>query len=243
MSRWLLMAAAACSRTPSADVAPPETLRPSAAPVLSVSVQSGLRTPDPACTCASPESSPAPSKYETECNANAACEEIHYAEYLRRTPRRDALGVLLSTHYVESKIYDATISFPARDGDSTFRVSVGDIVPTPRGRARVVQVHRSFVRDWDDGYVTLHLLEPSRDERAKVFVSSGAPSHVHGVAVTMVQAARGSATIVFADGPTRLDVKKGDAVTMSVGRVRVTDVIDGVKDAALGWVEFDSAAE
>lgn len=216
--------------------------RPSVSPVLSVSAQSGLRAPDPACTCASPESFPAPSKYEAECTAGAACEDIHYAAYLARKPQPNALGVLLATHYVQSRIYDATISFRGRNADSTFRVSIGDVVPTPRGRARVVQVHRSFVQDWDDGYVTLHLLEPSRDERGKIFVSSGAPSHVRGIALTMVQAVNGVARVVVVDGTTRtLDVKKGDRISTSRGALHVADVVDGIQDGPIGWVELDSA--
>ena len=103
--------------------------RPTVSPVLVVSVQSGLRAPDPACTCASVESFPAPSKYEAECTGGAVCEEIHYSHYLARKRTPGALGVLLATHYVQSRVYDATISFSARGGHSTFRVSVGDIVP------------------------------------------------------------------------------------------------------------------
>jgi hypothetical protein len=231
----------ACSREqPVISTTGTGTLRPSVSPVLTVSAQTGLQAPDPACTCASPESSPAPSKYEGECTGRAVCEDVHYAEYVARERQPHAIGVLLATHYVESKVYDATISFPARDGDSTFRVRIGDVVPTPRGRARVVQVHRSFVENWDDGYVRLHLLEPSRDLRGKIFVSSGAPSHVHGVAMTMVHAAGGVGTIVIVDGTTRtIDVKKGDGVSTSTGAVHVTDVVDGYEDGAIGWVEID----
>jgi len=34
-------------------------------PVLTVQAQTNLRAANPACTCATPESSPAPSQYET----------------------------------------------------------------------------------------------------------------------------------------------------------------------------------
>ncbi len=227
----------ACSREVE-TLGPP---RPSVTPTLAVSVHSGLRAPDPACTCASPESFPAPSKYEAECAGSAVCVDVHYAEWVARTRQSDALGALLATHYVESKLYEATISFPARGGDSTYRVSIGDVVPTPRGRARVVQVHRSFVDDWDDGYVTLHLLEPERDVRGKVFVSSGAPSHVRGVAMTMVRAEAGIATLVVADGSVRkVDVKKGDAITTSAGVAKVDDVVNGIVGSTIGWVEISA---
>jgi hypothetical protein len=140
------------------------------------------------------------------------------------------------------KVYDATISFRAPAGDSTFRVRIGDVVPTPRGRARVVQVYRSFVENWDDGRVTLRQLEARAS--ANVFVSSGAPSHVRGVAMTMVRANAGVATIVVVDGTTRtLDVKKGESITTSRGAVRVADVVDGVMNGAIGWVEIDSAPQ
>jgi hypothetical protein len=216
--------------------------RPSVTPVLSVQAQTNLRAPDPACTCASPESFPAPSKYADECSMFTFCFDVHYAEYLARVRPPETFGVLLATHYVESQVYDATISFRASAGDSTFRVRIGDVVPTPRGRARVVQVYRSFVESWDDGRVTLRQLEARAS--ANVFVSSGAPSHVRGIAMTMVRANAGVATIVIADGTTRtLDVKKGDGITTSRGALRVADVVDGVMNGAIGWVEVDSAAQ
>jgi hypothetical protein len=167
---------------------------------------------------------------------------VHYAEYLARVRPRDSFGVLLATHYVESMVYDATISFRVAAGDSTYRVRVGDIVPTTRGRARVVQVYRSFVDNWDDGRVTLRSLESRAN--ANVFVSSGAPSHVRGIAMTMVHANAGVATIVVVDGGTRtLEVKKGDRIATSRGSLRVADVVDGVMDGAIGWVEIESAAQ
>ena len=211
-------------------------------PVLSVQAQTNLRAPDPACTCASPESFPAPSKYESECGMLSVCEDVHYAEYNARVRPPHPLGVLLATHYVQSRVYDATISFRVAAGDSTFRVQIGDIVPTPRGRARVVQVYRSFVDNWDDGRVTLKLLEARAT--ANVFVSTGAPSHAHGVTMTMVHAGAGVGTIVVVDGTTRtIDVKKGDRITTSHGALRIADVVDGVMDGAIGWVEIDSAAQ
>jgi hypothetical protein len=216
--------------------------RPSVSPVLSVNAQTGLRAPDPACTCASPESFPAPSKYADECSLLTICMDVHYAEYDARVRSTNAFGLLLATHYVESMVYDATISFRTSDGDSTYRAHIGDVVPTPRGRARVVQVYRSFVENWDDGRVTLRLLEPRTS--SNVFVSSGAPSHVHGIAMTMVRANAGVATIVVVDGTTRtLDVKKGDVVTTSRGALHVANVVDGVMDGAIGWAEIDSAAQ
>jgi len=216
--------------------------RPSVTPVLTVQAQTNLRAPDPACTCASPESFPAPSKYDGDCDMMSICVDVHYAHYLERVRPVNPLGVLVATHYVESRVYDATVSFAAAGGDSTFRVRIGDVIPTPRGLARVVQVHRSFVENWDDGRVTLHLLE-ARD-RTNVFVSSGAPSHTRGVAMTMVRANGGVATIVVVDGATRtLDVKKGDRITTSRGALRVADVVDGVQDGAIGWAEIESATE
>jgi len=167
---------------------------------------------------------------------------VHYAQYAARVHARNPFGVLLATHYVQSRVYDATISFRVAAGDSTYRVRVGDIVPTPRGRARVVQVYRSFVDDSDDGHVTLHPLDARAT--ANVFVSSGAPSHVRGIAMTMVHAGAGVATIVILDRTTRtLDVKRGDAIATSRGPLHVADVVDGVMDGAIGWVEIDSAAQ
>ncbi len=215
--------------------------RPSVTPVLSVTAQTGLRPPDPACTCASVESFPAPSKYDGECVAGVACEEIHYAEYLARKALPDPLGTLRATHFVQSRVYDATVSFRARAGDSTFRVRVGDIIPTPRGRARVVQVYRSFVESWDDGRVVLRLLETqSSVDRTKIFVSSGAPSHVRGVAITMTHASGGVASLVVVDGTTRtLDVRRGDTIPTSNGSFHVVDVVDGLLDGPIGWVVVD----
>jgi hypothetical protein len=237
---------AACSREPQG------TPRPTLSPVTSVEAQTGLVPPNPACTCNSPESTPAPSKYEAECNERfAKCGDVHYAEYLARTPgapELDKVGTLLRTHMVESMIYDATISFsqPATTEhvahDSMMRVHIGDVIPTPRGRARVVQVARSFVEGWDDGRVTLHFLETfPREKPAWVYVSSGAPSHIDGVALTLMSTEHAKAAVVMIDAGVKstLELKKGDELRTSKGKYRVVDVVDGIVGDALGWVTID----
>jgi hypothetical protein len=241
-------ALAACSRDPQG------TPRPTASPVTSVEVQAGLVPPNPMCTCNSPESKPAPSKYEAECNERfARCGNVHYAEYLARSPDApevDRVGKLLATHKVESMIYDATVSFSAvatkeySAHDSTMRVHIGDVIPTPRGRARVVQVARSFAEGWDDGHVRLHFLEMLPHEKtAWVYVSSGAPSHIGDVALTMMSAEHSRAAVVMVDGgvQTTLELAPGDSVTTSKGTYRVVDVVDGIVGDALGWVTIDCA--
>lgn len=140
--KWAAVAmfVAACSRQASpASVHENAEARGEVPAVFDAGAPSGLVAPDPACTCASPESSPAPTPFEVECEGWLAdCEDLHYASFDARAGRASK-GVLLATHEVESKVYDATISFSTRGADSTMRVSIGDLIPTPRGVARVVR--------------------------------------------------------------------------------------------------------
>ena len=241
---FALVVVSCAQRDPSPAMTKRPTARAPVAPVMSVEARGGLVTPDPACTCASPESAPAPTPYEGDCEAwLAVCVDVRYPHFLAREPRAASLGVLLSTEYVESRVYDAIVSFPERGAgivthDSTMRVAIGDIVPTPRGRARVVQVHRSFVETWDDGRVTLRMLEIHDETRALLFVSSGAPSHVGGVALTMTRAASGKATIAL--GERTVTVAKGDRLVTDAGSFPVVDVVDGVVGAERGWATIDT---
>ncbi len=227
--------------------------RPSVPPALTTAVAQKVVPPVPSCTCNNTESTPAPSKWEAECDEPlAVCGDLHYAEYLARnpkTPEIDRVGTLLATHMVESMVYDATISFSASGAgfaahDSTFRAHIGDVVPTPKGRARVVQVHHSFVEGWDDGRVTLHFLEVWPHERASyVYVSSGAASHIDGVALTMTAANGGKASVVVDDGGASkaLTLQAGDSLATSKGSFRVIDVVNGVAEGPLGWAVIDTA--
>lgn len=241
----VLLLMVACTQRPSGPH------RAAVPPVLTVEAQTGLVAPHK-CLCASPESIPAPSRFESECHEQfAQCGRVHYPDYLARspeTPEIDRVGKLLRTHYVESMIYDATISFaaPATQAfvahDSTMRVHIGDVIPTPRGRARVIQVKRSFAERWDDGEVTLHYLERFPKEHTQwVNVSSGAPSHIDDVAITMMSAEGGKAAVVMVDGAITktLELSKGDRLATSKGTFRVVDVVDGIVDDTLGWVTID----
>jgi hypothetical protein len=174
---------------------------------------------------------------------------VRYVEYLARVPslpRRDRLGKLLVIHEVESMIYDATITFAAPRSaayavhDSTMRVHRGDIIPTPHGQARVVQVYRSFVDGDDDGRVRLELFERFASESPELlYVSSGAPSNLDGLPITLIAASGGLADVVVRRGTTETlyHVKKGD----KIDTFPVVEVVDGrVPDAELGWVTIDT---
>jgi hypothetical protein len=197
---------------------------------------------------------PAPTDFEEECRERfAVCGDIHYAEYLARVPSvpdRDRLGKLLVIHEVESMIYDATITFAAARSpawaphDSIMRVHRGDVIPTPRGRARVVQVYRSFLDGDDDGRVQLHFFErfaPATPEF--LYVSSGGPSNLDGTAITLIAARGGEADLVTqkAGTETLLHVKKGDTITTAHGTFPIVEVVDGrIPNAELGWVTIDT---
>ena len=225
--------------------------RPMVPPVMTVTAQTGLVAPHK-CLCADIDSLPAPTPYEEECGETGArCGRVHYPDYLARTPdapELERLGTLVTTHYVESMIYDATISFrvPATADfvahDSTMRVHAGDVVPTPRGRARVIHVRRSFNVKWDDGEVLLHFLEEKPHEKARwVYVSSGAPSHIDGITLTMLSAEGGRAALAMDDGGgvKIIELVKGSRLTTSKASFKVVDVVDGRVEDALGWVTLD----
>jgi hypothetical protein len=238
-----------CSRTPVTSLAT-TTVRPAVPPVWEIETQTNRQTPDPACTCASPESFPAPTKFEAECDERfAVCGDVHYVEYLARLPslpHRDRLGKLLAVHRVESMIYDATITFPSPRNpayavhDSTMRVHRGDIIPTPHGPARVVQVYRSFSDGDDDGRVRLHFFDRFASASPELlYVSSGAPSSLDGGLITLIAATGGAADVVFQRGVTEtlFHVRKGD----TIGTFPVVEVVDGrAPDAELGWVTIDT---
>ncbi len=254
--RYLCLAAfvIGCSRDPSS--ASVTTPRPAVLPVWSVATETNRAVPDPMCTCATPNSSPAPSKFEADCDERfAVCGDVHYMEYLARMPSlpdRDRLGRLLVVHEVETMIWDATITFPAPPNkryamhDSAMRVHRGDVIPTPQGRARVVQIYRSWSDGNDDGRVRLHFDDRYDPERQELlFVSSGAPSHVHNLTITLIAASGGVAEIMTrGPGPETLrHVKRGDRIATGDGdeSYPVIEVVDGrAPDAELGWVTIDT---
>jgi hypothetical protein len=240
----------ACSRVDAEADDATKPLRPSVGPVWAVARQVGMQPPTPNCTCASPESSPARTPWEHECDEpRAVCGDVHYREFIDRTKPergRDRLGTLLTTHFVESMIYDATIMFAAppsasyADHDAQMRVHRGDVIPTPHGRARVVQIYRSFVEHDDDGRVRLRFLDPLATYKPWLLhVSSGAPSHLDGEALELVRAASGEADIVT-ETAAALHLKKDDVFKTKRGAYKVVEVVDGRIEGALGWVTLDT---
>jgi hypothetical protein len=221
--------------------------RPAVPPVWAVG-QTNRTPPDPACTCATPESSPAPSPWDKECDERfAVCGSVHYPEFIGRTNAKglDAMEKLLALHFVESQIYDATIELPApknpayADHDAQMRVHRGDIIPTPRGRARVVQIYPPTQNGTDDGYVRFRLLDAFAFENSRLlFVSSGGPSQLDGEALTLVRADGNEADLVHSGAS--LHVKKGDRIKTARGSYPIIEIVNGKIDGALGWVTIDT---
>jgi hypothetical protein len=239
----------ACSKNDKPTAPAPS---PRVSPAWAVATQVGL-TPKTVCTCATPGSSPAPTPYEAECDASGVCGDVHYAEFLERTMpwrQRDRLGRLLEVHEAPSftlvvPVYDATVMFEAPESaayvehDSQMLVHVGDVIPTPQGTARVVQIHRSFVEGEDDGRVELHFLERfTNTEWGSLYVTTGAPSHLDGHALMLMSASGGDADIAI-DGGAPQHVRKEQTIKLGARSFRISDVASG-RGSPFAWVTLDT---
>ncbi|HEY1955200.1 MAG TPA: hypothetical protein VGH28_06295 [Polyangiaceae bacterium] len=91
--------------------------------------------------------------------------------------------------------------------------------------------------------MTLRFLEHRPQKASLLHVSSGAPSHFGGGALTLTRAARGMASVVVSDGTGQRTValRKGDSLRISGRELPVVDVVDGVRGGAIGWVTLDTS--
>ena len=246
-----------CHHAPPAEQGAP---RAAVAPVWSFTPDADLRMPDTTCrsgdVCIHGDNHT--SKYRrrlNECDGRLApCGHVRTVEFIARhddLPARDRMGRVRELHEVSKGMFAATISFSPpntpkwANHTSSMLVEAGDVIPTPRGRARVVAVvPPTKLHVTDDADVVLRFLEPFAEYKPNlVFVSSGAASEIAGQKITLIRAQGGVAEIAYANVGVAFDSGRrvrGDVVHGGRGgQYPVIEVVDGRVPGPRGWITVD----
>ena len=162
-----------------------------------------------------PASVPEPTPYDAECDAPGAVCGYHAAH---------------STEYLGDGAYEVVVFW--------MHARVGNVIPTPDGRARVTRIMPQSHPGAGDEWVQLHFLEPTRPMPPNVqAIALGDEVLVANNRVTLSNVEGDVATVSFF-GETAQSVRAGDIVasTHSGDGFGVVEVVAPRPGAEIGWM-------